>query len=390
MPRAAVWRAREIRAVVSRGVISPVASVMTRRMVACVVTSLVTAGAACAAFGAAAASTPVSSVAWDLATVDRISKGSAERGAKLHAACVACHGAEGIATAPGFPDLAGQDARYLYKQIVDFRTGARASALMKAYVETLSDGDAADLAMFYASRTRPASNIRPLPDASTMMLVRIGDGGRMIVACSNCHGERGSGNPGTYGMPALEGQKGDYLLQTLRAFQSGERRNDVYASMRNTVKRLSPQELAQLASYYSGTTVEPLPPAAPSTLAPAAAAPATPALPEAAADGWYLESQARAGATAYAAQCASCHGAALGGGVGPSLVGSQFWRRWAGKPFSAIFSEVHVRMPMQAPGSVAPDTSVDIIAFMLRRNGVAAGPRALTDRADLSRALPAR
>jgi hypothetical protein len=47
-------------------------------------------------------------------------------------------------------------------------------------------------------------------------------------------------------------------------------------------------------------------------------------------------------------------------------------------------------MPMQAPGSVAPAASIDILAFVLQRNGVPPGPRALTDTTDLSRALPAR
>lgn len=334
-----------------------------------------------------AAPTPVSSVAWDLATVDRVSKGSAERGAALHASCDACHGAEGISTTPEVPDLAGQDSRYLYKQIVDYRTGARASPLMKTYVATLSDLDAANLAAYYGSRKRPVGDVKPAPDAATMGLIRIGDGGRMIVACVYCHGDGGSGNPGMYGMPTLAGQKGVYLQQTLRAFQTGERRNDVYAPMRDSVKRLSQDEIAALASYYSGTKVAPL---APPVAVASAVVPTAPARPPTSPDGWYLELQARAGEGAYAAQCASCHGPALDGGMGPALAGRAFWSRWGGKPFSAIFTEVHARMPMQAPGSVASATSIDIVAFLLQRNGVPAGPKALTDATDLSRALPTR
>jgi cytochrome c553 len=282
--------------------------------------------------------------------------------------------------------LAGQDPRYLYKQIVDFRTGARASPLMKDYVAALSDQDAVDIAAFYASRKRAASEVKPVSNAATMDLIRIGDGGRMIVACVYCHGDRGAGNPGMYGVPALGGQRGAYLQATLRAFQTGERRNDVYAAMRDSVKRLSQDEIALLASYFSGTQVAPLPP----PVAPAQVALAPAATLAVAPDGWYLESQARAGEAAYGSQCASCHGAALGGGMGPPLVGKNFWSQWGGKPFSAIYTEVHARMPMQAPGSVAPPASIAILAYLLQRNGVPPGPKALTDTTDLSRALPSR
>lgn len=331
---------------------------------------------------------PVSSVAWDLATVDRVAKASAERGARLRDRCNQCHGVDGIAPAKEFPNLAGQDALYLYKQIIDFRTGARTNLLMKDFVAKFSDQDAADVAAFYASRPRPAVDVVPVADAMAMQLVRIGDGGRMIVACVNCHGERGRGSNGMYGLPALGGQKGIYLQRALRKFQSGARRNDIYAAMRDTVKHLSPDEVAQLASYYSGTKVAPLPPPAKVALVPTP--PAAVAPMEVSPDGWYLPAQARAGEGDYAAQCASCHGAALEGDLGPALVGKPFWRLWGGKPFSAVYTEVHARMPMQAPGTNAPAVSLDVLAFMLERNGVPAGPKALTDTTDLSRVLPAR
>jgi alcohol dehydrogenase (cytochrome c) len=41
--------------------------------------------------------------------------------------------------------------------------------------------------------------------------------------------------------------------------------------------------------------------------------------------GWYTTAQAANGAKAYQKACASCHGANLQGGMGPALVGKQFW-----------------------------------------------------------------
>jgi mono/diheme cytochrome c family protein len=108
------------------------------------------------------------------------------------------------------------------------------------------------------------------------------------------------------------------------------------------------------------------------------------------ADGWYTSEQAVAGAKAYKKTCASCHGASLRGGMGPALVGKQFWTAYGGKKVSTLWSGVHTQMPMMAPGSVAATNSVNIMAFVLQKNGVPAGATPLDDTVDLSKVLPAK
>ncbi|MEG2154940.1 MAG: c-type cytochrome [Burkholderiaceae bacterium] len=342
----------------------------------------------------AAAQNKPSQVAWNLVTVKQIGAGDAVRGKTLHAPCAGCHGDNGISPSPQFPDLAGQDALYTYKQLHDYQSGARPNAIMQSFVSALSPRDMADLAAFYAAQPRAAATIKPIDNPTVMQLVKLGDGGRMIVGCDYCHGTRGAGNPGMYGMPALAAQKGEYLQQMLEYFHTGERHNDTYRAMRATVKRLSSTEIAGLAAYYSATPVAPraLPGATPAQPAAAIAAPtAAPAAPAATAGpGWYTEVQASQGATLFAANCAMCHGAKLGGGMGPALIGRPFWRAWGAKPFSQVWHEVHAKMPMQAPGSKSTPVSIDILAFILKSNGVAAGKTTLNDTTDLSKTLPAR
>ncbi|MGB8800669.1 MAG: cytochrome c [Candidatus Acidiferrales bacterium] len=106
--------------------------------------------------------------------------------------------------------------------------------------------------------------------------------------------------------------------------------------------------------------------------------------------GWYTAAQAANGAKAYQKTCASCHGAKLQGGMGPALVGRQFWLTYAGKKASTLWSAVHTTMPMMAPGSVAANNSINIMAFLLQKNGVPAGTTPLDDTVDLSKALPAK
>lgn len=106
--------------------------------------------------------------------------------------------------------------------------------------------------------------------------------------------------------------------------------------------------------------------------------------------GWYTTAQAANGAKVYKTTCAGCHGAKLQGGMGPALVGRQFWLTYAGKKASTLWSAVHTTMPMAAPGSVSARNSINVMAFLLRQNRVPAGTTPLDDTTDLSKALPAK
>jgi mono/diheme cytochrome c family protein len=107
-------------------------------------------------------------------------------------------------------------------------------------------------------------------------------------------------------------------------------------------------------------------------------------------DGWYTSPQAAAGAKVYKKSCAGCHGATLQGGMGPVLVGKPFWQAYGGKKVSTLWSSVHTQMPMMAPNSVPAKNSINVMAFLLQKNGVPAGATPLDDTVDLSKALPSK
>lgn len=77
--------------------------------------------------------------------------GDIEAGKAKSAVCAACHGAEGIAAVPMYPNLAGQKELYLVKQLKDFKSGARKDPVMSGMAMPLSDEDMANLAAYYAS-----------------------------------------------------------------------------------------------------------------------------------------------------------------------------------------------------------------------------------------------
>ena len=66
-------------------------------------------------------------------------------------ACVACHGADGIAVIPEAPNLAGENTIYLDTQLKAFRSGKRASDIMTPVAAELDDAGIRAAAEWYAA-----------------------------------------------------------------------------------------------------------------------------------------------------------------------------------------------------------------------------------------------
>ncbi|MCC2957577.1 c-type cytochrome [Massilia sp. IC2-477] len=169
------------------------------------------------------------------------------RGATLAMGCTMCHGARGTGSG-GAPHLAGQAASSTYKQLRDFASGHRPSAVMGPLVLDLSDQDMRDLAAYYASLDREHA-ARPHAGAGdSPRLVKNGDPMRAIGACASCHAVSAA-RPAT---PVLDGMPETYLAAQLRAFRDGRRGNDLHRQMRNAAHGLSDGEIVALSRYYAG------------------------------------------------------------------------------------------------------------------------------------------
>lgn len=163
--------------------------------------------------------------------------------------CVACHSVDGNRGSPAYPILLGQHADYLYKQLVEFKTGKRANAIMSGMVAALSEEDMRNLAAFYASK-----DVKP-GAAKNKDLVVLGEkiyrGGipaKQVPACAGCHSPNGAGIPAQY--PRLGGQHADYTEAQLITFRSGARANS--AQMTAIAARLSDTEIKAVADYAAG------------------------------------------------------------------------------------------------------------------------------------------
>lgn len=180
-----------------------------------------------------------------------VAQGDAAAGQAKAALCGSCHGVDGNSPLAMNPKLAGQGEGYLYKQLVEFKSGARQNATMAAMVISLSDQDMQDLAAFYASQQVTVGGADPALIELGESIYRAGNKELGVAACASCHSTDGKGNaPAKF--PAVGGQHAEYTLAQLKAFRSGMRNNDAGSMMRSTVERLTDKEIEALASYLEG------------------------------------------------------------------------------------------------------------------------------------------
>ena len=194
--------------------------------------------------------TPVSQVVWTPHVLQILADAKPDRGrAKAQEVCVACHGEQGVSAAPQYPNLAGQSGAAIYKQLNDYRTGSRTNPLMAGVAQSLDEATLADVAAYYAAQPMRNPNPATLADApaAIVRLVELGDPSRNIPPCAACH-RPGSGGP--IETPILAEQGKEYIVEQLKMYAAGERRNDVYGRMRTIAAKLTPAEIDGLATYY--------------------------------------------------------------------------------------------------------------------------------------------
>jgi len=179
--------------------------------------------------------------------------GSAEEGQAKATPCVACHGVNGNSANPQWPNLAGQTAPYIIKQLKAFKAGERQDPLMSPMAAPLSDDDIEDLAAFFQAQTPTGLEAEPSKVAVGQRLYRGGDPVAGIAACTSCHGPNGRGVAAA-GYPSIRGQHATYVATQLKAYRSGTRKTDQAQNqvMRDVANRLTDSQIDAVASYVQG------------------------------------------------------------------------------------------------------------------------------------------
>ncbi|MBP0599762.1 c-type cytochrome [Herbaspirillum sp. LeCh32-8] len=175
------------------------------------------------------------------------------------AACTACHGKEGRATADGYyPRIAGKPETYLFNQLQNFRDGRRQYPMMNYLLANMSDDYLHQIAAFFANEHPPYPP--PVPPAATAAVLERGralvtDGirERRIPACAACHGAALTGVQPA--IPGLLGLPRDYINAQLGAWRNGVRKARTPDCMADIAQALTPEDINAASSWLSAQPV---------------------------------------------------------------------------------------------------------------------------------------
>jgi cytochrome c553 len=191
-----------------------------------------------------------------VAAAPAFAAGNADAGHSKAQVCAGCHGADGNATIPNYPKLAGQHASYLLKQLHDFKSGKRKNPIMSAQVANLKEQDMEDLVAYFSAQKRTLGAASdPAMRKLGQRIYRGGNETKAVPACMACHSPDGAGNPPAK-YPSLGGQNADYVSKTLMDFRSGARgmapKDSAGKIMHDIAKRMDDAEIKAVAHYVSG------------------------------------------------------------------------------------------------------------------------------------------
>lgn len=173
-------------------------------------------------------------------------KGDRAKGEAAYEVCSACHLPNGSGRSDGtFPQLAGQHATVLIKQIADIRAGRRDNPIMYPFATTLTDPqELADVAAYIQTLPIPPGNGKG-PGGDHLKL-----GDELYHRdCVKCHGQNGEGNSEQF-FPVLAGQHYEYLLRQIRDIAAKKRRN-ANPDMVKIVETYTDEQLKAVTDYMS-------------------------------------------------------------------------------------------------------------------------------------------
>ncbi len=173
----------------------------------------------------------------------------------LKKTCIACHGKDGSKAILDYPNLAGQDAKYMIQQMHDIKEGKRKgspdgsgnprTAGMAGVMHLVSDDEIKQIAE-WLSKLPPVQAKPGTEDAA-----RIAEGEKLYKksGCLSCHGPDGKRPLPAH--PYLAGVKASYAATQMRDIRDGARDHGKTKTMLNFVKKLDDEQIQMIADYLS-------------------------------------------------------------------------------------------------------------------------------------------
>ncbi len=162
--------------------------------------------------------------------------------AGLASTCNNCHGTGGVSVGHSMPSIAGLSEAYLKNIMMEWKTGARASANMTRLIKGYTDDEIAALAKYYASLPwKPV--VQPV---SAQIMAQ---GKDVVERCETCHGPTG-GSPDDASVPRLNGQWAKYLeLELMKYRDPGFQMT--HKKMTRNARKLEEGDVSAISQYFA-------------------------------------------------------------------------------------------------------------------------------------------
>lgn len=168
-------------------------------------------------------------------------KESVEAGKERSILCGNCHGKDGNSVRDYIPNLASQNAAYLFNQFELFAIGERKDYVMSKLAKNLTRQDKVNIAIYY-------SQMPVIPRSETGDVSSSVKGKQIYQSlCFTCHQKDGHGD-GNY--PRIAGQPYKYLVKTLESFSGGDK-DRVNSPMAVIVANMNNEQLKEVAAYVA-------------------------------------------------------------------------------------------------------------------------------------------
>lgn len=156
--------------------------------------------------------------------------------------CLACHGENGTSQTEQTPSLGAQQPGFVVIQLYMFREKMRNVELMNEMAKDLTDDDLRAFSDFISKLPKPVA----VTDADPARMQR----GQALAAqnrCASCHNDNYAGRDS---IPAIGGQREDYLSRTMREYKDSSRRG-YEATMTDLLQAVTVEQIDDLAYYLA-------------------------------------------------------------------------------------------------------------------------------------------
>jgi len=173
--------------------------------------------------------------------------------------CLACHGRNGAKAIMSYPNLAGQNEKYLIEQLQLIQSGERTGSVDEAtghpfvqgmadIMHLLSEDDIKNVSVWLSEQTPAAPEV--LDPAPSEDELKAGADAYKRLGCRSCHGKEGE-KASNKAYPVIAGLDRDYLIRQMVDMRGKVRTGGKVKLMYGVIKRADDEQIAAIATWLS-------------------------------------------------------------------------------------------------------------------------------------------